>query len=82
MNSIRSFQTIIIILVVAGLLLLALGGYLAPLSRVALSPFVDLQTWFATRFQAVQDFNNIVLEKMKMLSLEKKKLEETLSSED
>jgi rod shape-determining protein MreC len=56
MNSIRSFQTIIIILVVAGLLLLALGGYLAPLSRVALSPFVDLQTWFATRFQAVQDF--------------------------
>jgi len=56
MNSLRSFQTVIIILVVAGLLLLALGGYLAPLSRVALSPFIDLQTWFATRFQAIQDF--------------------------
>ena len=56
MNSLRSFQTIIIILVVAGLLLLALGGYLSPLSRLALSPFVDLQTWFATRFQAIQDF--------------------------
>ena len=56
MNSLRSFQTIIIILVVAGLLLLALGGYLSPLSRVALSPFVDIQTWFATRFQAIQDF--------------------------
>ena len=56
MNSLRSFQTVIIILVVAGLLLLALGGYLAPLSSVALSPFVGLQTWFATRFQAIQDF--------------------------
>jgi rod shape-determining protein MreC len=56
MNPLRSFQTIIIILVVAGLLLLALGGYLSPLSRIALSPFVDLQTWFATRFQAIQDF--------------------------
>ena len=56
MNSLRSFQTIIIILVVAGLLLLALGGYLSPLSRLALSPFVDLQTWFATRFKAIQDF--------------------------
>jgi len=56
MNSLRSFQTIIIILVVAGLLLLALGGYLSPLSRVALSPFVDIQTWFAIRYQAIQDF--------------------------
>ncbi|MCJ7659999.1 MAG: rod shape-determining protein MreC [Anaerolineales bacterium] len=56
MNSLRSFQTIIIILLVAGLLLLALGGYLSPLSRLALSPFVNLQTWFATRFQAIQDF--------------------------
>jgi rod shape-determining protein MreC len=59
MNSLRSFQTIIIILVVAGLLLLALGGYLSPLSRVALSPFVDIQTWFAIRYQAIQDFMTV-----------------------
>jgi rod shape-determining protein MreC len=56
MNSLRSFQTIIIILIVAGLLLLALGGYLAPLSKLALSPFVDIQTWLAIRYQAIQDF--------------------------
>jgi len=56
MNTLRSFQTIIIILVVAGLLLLALGGYLAPLSQIAIAPFVNLQTAIATRFQAIQGF--------------------------
>lgn len=56
MNSIRSFQTVVLTLLVVGILLLALGGYLTPLSRLALSPFIDAQAWLATRYQAIQDF--------------------------
>lgn len=56
MNSIRSFQTIVLTLLVVGILLLALSGYLTPLSRLALSPFIGVQTWIATRYQAIQDF--------------------------
>lgn len=56
MNSTSSFQTVVLVLVVAGILILALAGYIAPLSRIALSPFITIQTWFATRYQAVQDF--------------------------
>jgi rod shape-determining protein MreC len=56
MNSIRSFQTIVLTLLVVGILLLALGGYLTPLSRLALSPFIGAQSWLATRYQAIQDF--------------------------
>lgn len=43
-------------LVVVGLIVLALGGYLSPLSRYLLTPFVSAQTWLATRYQAVQNF--------------------------
>lgn len=55
-TSTRSFQTIIVGLVVVGLIVLALGGYLSPLSRYLLTPFVSAQTWLATRYQAVQNF--------------------------
>ncbi len=43
------------ILVAAGLIALALGGYLAPISRLVLAPFINVQTWISTRYQAVQD---------------------------
>ena len=43
-------------MLVIGILLLALGGYLTPLSRVALSPFVGAQTWLAERYQAIRDY--------------------------
>lgn len=58
MNSPRTFQTLIIILIVVGILLLALGGYLEPLSRVVLNPIVGIQTWIATRYQAINDYLN------------------------
>ncbi len=51
----RSLQTVIFILIAVGLIALALGGYLTPLSRILLNPMVAVQTWVATRFQAVQD---------------------------
>jgi rod shape-determining protein MreC len=57
-SSSRSIQTIVLALVVIGLIALALGGYLAPLSRYALTPIVSAQTWLATRFQAIQNYFN------------------------
>ncbi len=52
----RSLQTVVLFLVAAGLIALALGGYLSPLSRILLSPAVAAQTWLTTRFNAIQDF--------------------------
>jgi rod shape-determining protein MreC len=50
----RSLQSLIFILVVLGIVGLALGGYLTPVSRIILSPIISAQTWLATRFEAIQ----------------------------
>ena len=52
----RSLQTTILLLVVAGILALALGGYFRSASGWFSGSLVGLQTWFSTRFLAVQDF--------------------------
>lgn len=51
----RSLQTIVFVLLAVGLIALALGGYLTPLSRIVLNPIVAAQTWISNRYQAVQD---------------------------
>lgn len=51
----RSLQAIVFVLVAGGLIVLALGGYLTPLSRILINPMVAVQTWIATRYQAVQE---------------------------
>ena len=51
----RTLQTVVFILVAAGLIALALGGYLTPLSRILLNPLVSVQAWVSTRYQAIQD---------------------------
>jgi rod shape-determining protein MreC len=56
MNLPRPFQTAALAILVVGILLLALGGYLTPISRVALSPFISTQTWLASRYLAIRDF--------------------------
>lgn len=56
MNLPRSFQTAALAILVVGILLLALGGYLTPISRVAFSPFISTQTWLASRYLAIRDF--------------------------
>ncbi|MGE5124116.1 MAG: rod shape-determining protein MreC, partial [Acidobacteriaceae bacterium] len=53
-NTSRSTQLIILILVAMGLVGLALGGYLTPLSRLLVNPVVSAQSWLAKRYQAVQ----------------------------
>lgn len=55
-NTSRSFRNLVLILVVAGILALALSGYLTPLTEISLRPFVDVQAWIYTRFQAISDF--------------------------
>ena len=56
MNSKSSvpWQSITLALIAIGLVVLALGGYLTPLSRLALSPLVTAQTWVSGRVQALQ----------------------------
>ncbi len=51
----RTLQTTIIFLVVGGVLALALGGYFGPVSNAVSQSLVNLQTWFSSRFVAVQD---------------------------
>lgn len=52
----RTLQTTIIFLVAGGIVALALGGYFSSASNVFTGSLVNLQTWFSTRFVAVQDF--------------------------
>jgi rod shape-determining protein MreC len=52
----RSLQTTIIVLVVTGILLLSLGGFLRTLSGQFTGVLVSAQTWLSTRYLAVQDF--------------------------
>jgi rod shape-determining protein MreC len=52
----RSLQTTIIFLIVGGVLILAFGGYLGNVSRQLSNSLIEVQTWFATRYSAIQDF--------------------------
>lgn len=57
-SSPRSLQTIVFVLIAVGIIALALGGYLSPLSRVVLNPVIAAQGWISSRVQAIQDFVN------------------------
>ncbi|KAA3648847.1 MAG: rod shape-determining protein MreC [Chloroflexi bacterium] len=50
----RPWQSITIVLIVIGILALALGGYLTPITRAVLTPITPVQSWLSTRFQAFQ----------------------------
>lgn len=52
----RTLQTFVLATFVIGLIALALGGYLTPVSRVVLSPVISAQTWLSTRFAAIQSY--------------------------
>jgi rod shape-determining protein MreC len=53
-NSPQSIQFIVIFFVSLGLIGLALSGYLTPVSRIFVNPFISAQTWLAKRYQAIQ----------------------------
>lgn len=52
----RSLQPGIVIFLVVGILILALSGYLTPITRLVLGPFIGFQTWVSQRYQAIQEF--------------------------
>jgi rod shape-determining protein MreC len=52
----RSLQTTIIFLIVTGILVLALSGFFGSLSNRFSASLVEVQYWFSTRYQAIQDF--------------------------
>lgn len=54
----RPWQSIAIGLIVVGVLALALGGFLAPVSNAVSVPFLSIQQWLTTRFQTFRDFFN------------------------
>ena len=56
LNRTRSWRTIVLALLAVGLVALALGGYLAPLVRVVVTPLVGAQTWVVSRYNAIVEF--------------------------
>lgn len=50
------WQSGIVLLIVVGAILLALGGYLSPIFKTATSPVVALQSYFSTRYSALVQF--------------------------
>src|SRR5215203_1905086 len=52
----RTLQTTIIFLIVGGIMALALGGYFSSGSNVFTSSLVTVQSWFSSRFVALQEF--------------------------
>jgi len=49
-------QIVFFALLAIGLVALALGGYLTPVSRIILNPIISAQTWVAVRYQAIQSY--------------------------
>lgn len=47
-------QLFVFLLIALGIIGLALGGYLTPISRLLLNPIISAQTWLAKRYHAVQ----------------------------
>lgn len=56
MNFPRSFQTAVLALLVIGILLLALSGFLTPISNFVFSPLISAQSWLSSRYLAIRDF--------------------------
>jgi rod shape-determining protein MreC len=52
----RSLRLIALGVIVIGLLVLSLGGYLTPIFRVALNPLIAAQSWISSRYMALRDF--------------------------
>ena len=52
----RTIQTTVIFLVVGGIIALALGGFFSSSSNVFTGTMINAQSWFSSRFYALQDF--------------------------
>ena len=54
LRSPRTLRSIAVAVVSIGIVILALGGFLTPLTRAVVSPLISVQTWISGRFQALQ----------------------------
>ncbi len=52
----RYVGTGVAIFVIAGILLLALSGYVNPIIYTAQKPFINIQSWLSTRYNAIYEF--------------------------
>ena len=52
----QSWQIVLVVLVVTGIILLSLGGYLGPALGAAIEPLITAQTWLSTRYLVVYEF--------------------------
>lgn len=57
-SSARTWQTAVLAFIIIGFIALALGGYLAPVTRVLMTPIINAQTWLSTRYILVQNYFN------------------------
>lgn len=55
-SSARSVQGLVMALLIIGLIGLALGGYLTPVTRLVFKPIIDAQTRLSAGFSAVQNY--------------------------
>ena len=54
-SSARTWQTVMLGLAAVGVIALALGGYLTPVSRLVSAPFISAQYWLSSRFLTIQN---------------------------
>lgn len=54
----KNLRNLIIIMVVAGVLFLAISGYLTPVFSFSVSPLISAQSWLSQRYLAFSDFYN------------------------
>jgi rod shape-determining protein MreC len=54
--NLKNLRTFFIALVIVGVILLAISGYLAPIFNFTLSPIIGSQSWLSLRFLAFREF--------------------------
>jgi len=52
----QSWQRLMLLFIIGGVLALALGGFLAPILKVAFSPLIGAQQWLSSRYLAIVEF--------------------------
>lgn len=52
----KNLRNLILVIVIAGVLILAISGYLTPVFSVSVSPLISAQSWISERYLAFRDF--------------------------
>ena len=54
----KFLRNLIISIMVIGLRVMAISGYLTPIFSLSLTPLIGTQSWLAERYSAFKDFSN------------------------